>query len=664
VYKGNIVQFFEGQKLITGVCLEDSGNRVHVLTSASRELNVTINRLLHTSSYHIDVTSSKEALLYHMKEFDQKQQELMRQVDVKALWEQMVGEGEVFDAGFLARAVFGENSGSDHRAAILLALIEDRLHFKLHGSQFKINTPEQIHMIVTKRERESQQQHIIEDGSIWLESVMQGESYSGEKNELYIRLLKEFVLFGCEAPDYQLSREILDQVKVFDQKACFNILVTLGVFDADENLWLPRYNIRTEWPQSVLLEAEALIQSNKNETSLAGGRRDLTHLHVFSIDDALTRDVDDAISFEKQADCYCLGIHITDVASCIKPGCALDHEAKQRATSVYLPEEKIPMLPVSLSEHLLSLNEGERRPALSFLVKLTPAGDVIGSEVVLSSITVTRRMTYEEVDAAIERNPLFADLYQVAAALMEKRKQRGALLLSIPELQVVVDGQKHIHLNIRERTAPSQVIVSESMILANYIAGQLLQDRDIPALYRKQAQPRESILLSEQPALFQLIRQRKVLNRVDVGIEPGAHSSLGLDVYTTITSPLRKYYDLIMQQQIVSLLSGKPLVYGTNDLQSIAHDIEVRLTKTATVEQERQRYWLLKHMEGKIGERFSALVIDKRARSYSILIHEYLLETNLPVAAGTVFSPGQIISVTLEKVDPFNGFVKFSCRNN
>jgi exoribonuclease-2 len=664
LYKGTIVQFFEGQKLITGVCLEDSGNRVHVLTSAGREMNVTINRLLHASSYHLDLASSKECLLQSMQKFAQKQQDLMRQIDVKALWEMLAGEGDVFDAGFLARAVFGENAGSDHSAAVLLALIEDRLHFKLHGSQFKINTTDQIHMIVTKRERESQRQRTIEDGSIWLESVIQGKRFSGDKNELFIGLLKEFVLFGSNAPDYQLTREILDQVKVVDQKACFNILVRLGVYDADENLWLPRYTIQTEWPQSVLNEAEALIQSCKNRPPQDDSRRDITHLQIYSIDDALTRDVDDGISFEKETDGYCLGIHITDVASCIMPAGAIDREAQQRATSLYLPEQKIPMLPPSLSEHLLSLNEGERRPALSFLVRLTAAGDVIGSEVVLSIIRVSRRMTYEEVDAAIERDPLFADLYQVAAALMEKRKQRGALMLSIPELQVMVDGQKHIQMSIRERTAPSQVIVSESMILANYIAAQLLRDRDIPALYRKQAQPREAIPLSEQPGLFQLIRQRKMLNRVDVGLEPGAHSSLGLVVYTTITSPLRKYYDLIMQRQLVRLLSGKPSVYGKNDLRTIAHDMEPRLTKAAIVEQERQRYWLLKYMEGKIGERFSALVIDKRPRSYSILIHEYLLETNLPVAAGTVFSPGQTISVTLEKVDPFNGFVKFSCRNH
>jgi len=664
VYKGNIVQFFEGQKLITGVCLEDSGNRVHVLNSSGREMNITVNRLLHASSYHVDLTASQEALLQNMKEFDQKQQELMRQVDVKALWDLIAGEGEVFDAGYLSRAVFGDTADSDHSAAVLLALIEERLRFKLHGRQFRINTPEQIDMIVTKRGREAQRQRSIEDGSIWLESVMQGEDFSGEKNALFIRLLKEFVLFGSEAPDYQLTREILDQAKVIDPKACFKILVKLGVYDADENLYVPRYNIPTEWPQSVSHEVEALIQSGNNAASLHDGRRDLTRLQIFSIDDALTRDVDDAISFEKKADGYCLGIHITDVASCIRPAGALDREAERRATSIYLPEEKISMLPPSLSEQLLSLNEGERRPALSFLVRLTPAGEVIGSEVVLSSIKVSRRMSYEEVDVQIQQGSFFAELYQVAAALMEKRKQKGALILAIPELQVMVDRQKQIRVSIRERTAPSQVIVSESMILANHIAAQLLKDRDIPALYRKQAQPRESIPLPEQPALFQLIRQRKVLNRVEVGMEPGAHSSLGLDLYTTITSPLRKYYDLIMQRQLVSLLSGKPLVYGKNDLRTIASDLEPRLTRAAIVEQERQRYWLLKHLEGKIGERFSALVIDKRLRSYGILIREYLLETNLSVAAGTAFSPGETITVTLEKVDPFNGFLKVACRNH
>lgn len=663
MFTGKIVQFFESQQLTTGVCLEDTGTRLHIFTINGRELNTNANRLLHASSYCVAQGSSKDNLVRFMQEFCRKQRELMRQVDVNVLWEHLRGEGEVFDTGYLSHIVFGDNADSDHAAAVLLALLEDRIRFKLHCGRFKINTPEQVAAIKIKRERDDQRQRIIEDGSIWLDAVMQGKNACTERQELFIQLLKEFILYGSEAPEYQLTREILDQAKITDPKACFDVLVKLGVYDVDENLGVARYKIRTEWPVAAAQEVDALINSGQSVILQDTRRQNLTHVPIFSIDDPVTRDIDDAISFEKLPDGYCrVGIHITDVASRIKPACALDREAEQRATSIYLPEGKIPMLPPTLSEELLSLQEGTPRPALSILVTLQPTGEIVNSEVMLSIIQVSRRMSYEEVDAEMAHDQIFADLYQVAAARMEKRKQAGALVLSLPELQVMVDSQKHIQVRIRERTTPSQIIVSECMILANYLAAQFLRDKNIPALYRKQGHPREAMLAEEPPSLFQLIRQCKLLNRVEVGLEPGRHAGLGLDVYTTITSPLRKYYDLIVQRQLVSVLSGTAPPYGKNDLRNIVGGVDARLTSAALIEQERQRYWLLKYLENKTGTCFAAIVIDKRPRGYRILINDYMLETHVAVAEGEEFVPGESITVMLEKVDPFYGTLKVSCR--
>ncbi len=660
MFAGKIVQFFESQQLITGVCLDDTGTRLHIFTINGREVNTNANRLLHASSYCVAAGSSKDDLVQVMRQFCQKQRELTHHVDVQLLWEHLRGEGEVFDTGYLSRIVFGDYADSDHAAAVLLALLEDRLHFKLHCGQFKINTPEQVAAIRIKRERDAQRQRIIEGGSIWLESVLSGKSTCGERPELFIQLLKEFILFGSEAPDYQLTREILDQAKITDPKTCFDILVKLGVYDVDENLCVARYNIPTEWSASVGREAEALMCA-QNGIIRNTQRRDLTQMPIFSIDDVITRDIDDAISFEKLPGGFCrVGIHITDAASHIQSASALDREAEQRATSIYLPEGKIPMLPPPLSEELLSLQEGKPRAAVSFLVTLQPTGEIVHSEVVLTIIQVSRKMSYEEVDAELARDQIFNDLYQIASARLEKRKQAGALVLSIPELQVTVDSRKHIQVGIRERTTPSQIIVSECMILANYLAAQFFRDNKIPALYRKQGCPRESVAIDAAPSLFQLVRQRKMLNRVEVGLEPGMHAGLGLDVYTTITSPLRKYYDLVMQRQLVSVLSETAPVYGENDLRNIAAAGEQRLATAALIEQERQRYWLLKYLENKTGTRFAAIVIDKRPRGYRILMNDYMLETHLAGAEGAEFVPGETITVLLEKVDPFYGTLKVS----
>ena len=320
------------------------------------------------------------------------------------------------------------------------------------------------------------------------------------------------------------------------------------------------------------------------------------------------------------------------------------------------------MLPPDLSEGLLSLKEGENRPALSFLVKLSDAGDIIDSEICLSIIRVAKKMTYDEVDAEIAQNSPFAELYRLTSALMEKRKNAGALILSIPELQIVVDQEKHIALSIRERNAPSQVVVAECMILANHLAARLFRERGVPALYRKQAQPRERIDMPDGGSLYHLYRQRKLLGRVDLGIEPGPHYMLGLDLYTTITSPMRKYYDLVMQRQMKSLLGGGPPVYGKHDLKNMVSEVDPRLAKAGLVSQERERYWVLKYLQDQVGQPLTALVLEKRMRGYSILLYDYQLEVNLSAADGTALAPGETITVVLEKADPFNGTLKVALR--
>jgi len=658
VYQAKAVLFFEGQKLLSGVCLEDSGNRLHVFTTAGREMNVTINRILHVSSCTMDLSSSKDALLKQLQALEQKQEELKRQVDVQSLWELLAGEGEVFDADYLAAMAFGESADPDCSAAMLRALLEERTRFKLVGKQFQINTPEQIEAILTKRRREAQRQFDIEEGSIWLESVLQGNDAPYEREDSFLRLLRDYVVFGSDAADYQLIREILDQAKITDPKACFDLLVRRGVFDADENLGLERYKIPVHWPHRVLEEAEGLALP-----VLSGiARRDLTSLRIVSIDDAFTRDIDDAISFEEKNDCLQLGIHITDAASLIRPDCALDWEAAKRGTSIYLPEGKIPMLPPALSEGFLSLKEGEDRPAISFLVRFTPAGDILDSEITLSTIRVAKKMTYEEVDAKIAHNSPFAGLYRLCVCLMEKRKSAGALLLSIPELQVIVDQDKHIAISIRERNAPSQIVVTECMILANHLAARFFRDRGVPALYRKQARPRELIDMPDGQSLYHLYRQRKLLSRVDLGTEPGPHCMLGLDLYTTITSPMRKYYDLVMQRQMKSLLVGKPAVYGKNDLKNMMAEVDPCLTKANLVSQERERYWMLKYFLDKVGQPVTALVLEKRMRSYSIVLCDYQFEANLSAADGLELVPGTTIIAVLDKVDPFNGTLKVTLR--
>jgi exoribonuclease-2 len=466
------------------------------------------------------------------------------------------------------------------------------------------------------------------------------------------------VVFGKEAPHYRNTKQILARVGACEQRACFDMLVKLGIWDEDENLLLQRHGISHTWPDSVTEQMEALGKADLLKTVKDKQRKDLTHLQTFSIDEPFTRDIDDAISFEFHKDFLQLGIHVTDAASLIHPGSPLDKESARRGASLYLPNEKVPMLPQTLSEKMLSLMKGKRRPAISFLINLSLKGEMLDFKSILSVIRVSEKLSYNEVDVDIEKGGRFLRLYNLVSSLRKRRTESGATWVLIPELQVRLDRKKKVVLTIRDKESPSQVLVSESMILANHCAALLFIEKQFPALYRKQAAPSKKIDSGTRPSLFQLFSQRRKFSRVEVDVTPGPHSSLGLSSYTSITSPLRKHLDLVTQRQLVSLIKDEAPVYNRKELKNIASSVLSMLTKASIVDQERKRYWLLKVLRNRVGEELKALVINFRFGVYNIILLDYLLDVILKVPEGIFISPGDIVSVMIKSVDPFAGTSK------
>ena len=257
-----------------------------------------------------------------------------------------------------------------------------------------------------------------------------------------------------------------------------------------------------------------------------------------------------------------LGVHITDVAHFIDHDTLLDREIRRRATSIYLPETTIPMIPPVLSEKAASLEEGEIRPALSVLMRLDQDLKLKDYTIEESNIRVSQRLSYESVDRRIlDSDSNEAALFRIAVAFRNERVAQGALIFRDPELSVHVTEDKTIDVSVRERESPSQVLVSELMIQANRLFAHFLEERKIPAFFRIQPAPLERITLGNEYDPVTSYRAKKALARSDLNTEPGPHSTLGLAAYTTATSPLRRYTDLIVQRQLKEVLkSDGPLL--------------------------------------------------------------------------------------------------------
>ena len=147
-----------------------------------------------------------------------------------------------------------------------------------------------------------------------------------------------------------------------------------------------------------------------------------------------------------------------------------------------------------------------------------------------------------------------------------------------------------------------------------------------------------------------------MIARVVVGIEPDHHAGLGLEAYTTATSPIRKYLDLITQRQIRSIL-GLEAAYTPEEVQGLLQDLEPRLSSVARIQQGRQRYWTLKYLETKIGDKEEAVVLDSFANDYSVLLPDYLLECRLPKTSGTKIKPQDLVQVTIQHVSARNNTI-------
>jgi exoribonuclease-2 len=308
------------------------------------------------------------------------------------------------------------------------------------------------------------------------------------------------------------------------------------------------------------------------------------------------------------------------------------------------------MLPDYLAEDLCSLKAGKLRPAISTLVQLSPAAEVIDYEIFPSIVRIGRQLTYYEVNLMVDENWEIACFYDIAKKFRQKRLDQGAMHISLPEINVWIDPDGNLSVNKTNRESPGRMLVAEIMIMANWLMARFLSKQNVPAVFRSQPDPKERLFKNGEGSLYQNWMQRKHLNRFALSTERQRHSGLGLDAYVTATSPIRKYYDLVTQRQIRAVFGLEP-PYSTEEMQRIIHLLETPMSEVWRIQYNRNRYWLLKHMEGRIGQKEEAIVLSKRKTHYLLLLTGYMLECNLPLSGGMNLKPEDMVQVTLQHVN-------------
>ena len=415
------------------------------------------------------------------------------------------------------------------------------------------------------------------------------------------------------------------------------------------------YELPVEFSEKIMHQAERVA----NEVSGADmeGRSDLRGVQMVTIDGEDAKDLDDAVSLTKDGALYRLGVHIADVTNYVQENSALDWEARERGTSVYLVDRVIPMLPHKLSNGICSLNAGEDRLALSCLMTIDQKGEVVSHEIVESVIRVDRRMSYTSVKKILDDKdeetcreyeelvPMFELMRELAGILREKRKKRGSIDFDFPESKIILDEQGHpVEIKPYERNVATKII-EDFMLIANETVAEHFHWMELPFVYRTHDNPdpekisklgtfirnfgysiksrQEEIHPKELQKLLAKIEdtpEEALISRLTLRsmkqakytIDCTGHFGLACQYYCHFTSPIRRYPDLqihrIIKEQIRGRLNEKRIEHYSEILPEVAKHSSEMERRADEAERETDKLKKVEFMEQHIGEIYEGVI--------------------------------------------------------
>lgn len=420
------------------------------------------------------------------------------------------------------------------------------------------------------------------------------------------------------------------------------------------------HDIRTEWPEDALEQANAIPDHVTEEERHEAGRRDITDQPAVTIDGDDSKDFDDAVVLWKLDNGnYHLGVHIADVAHYVKEGTPLDREAFARGNSTYLVDRVIPMLPFRLSNGICSLNEGVDRLVLSCDMEITPEGERVSYDIYPALMRSHGRLTYNKVNQALRADvpdsdledkyvkvrPMLKDMAALHEALYNQRHARGAIDFEEPEAKIIVDEKgKPVDIVLHSRGTAEKMIES-FMLLANETVAEAYYRKKVPFLYRVHETPEADritrffefcsafglnvkadpndikpldlqkvvtkTLGTPEEAVLQMMMLRS-LKQAHYSEDPLGHFGIAAKYYTHFTSPIRRYSDTMAHRMIHAYLEegmgDEVKEHFKEELPEVADQTSTQERRSIDTERATNDLKMTEYMADQVGNKFEAVV--------------------------------------------------------
>jgi exoribonuclease-2 len=668
LHPGCVVEFMQGNAVQLAWVLEESSGRLRLLTATKREAALSASRVLPWSGPEHPAQAGRQEILDRLAAHQRRREELEAQVKALEIWDMAQGEVDHAPAQWFAGLVW-EKPGPDEIAAMGRALLAAKTHFKFQPPDFEVHPADKVEARL-RQQTEMRERELLLDGGQALFKALWERTRSGRQTAL---------------PD-------LDEDTALRLKALLFAAMAKNLNEAEAKLWDSLRKGLPEHPYLALLLAEAweLVSAHHNQlldevgypwgdawsatfaaeiegqvAAFDAARQEPEPLPLVSIDAPTTRDIDDAFHIEPGPDGgFRLWIALARPNVTWTFGSPLDQAVFQRSTSLYLPEGTSHMMPERLGTDLFSLRAGQPRAALLVEMVLDAEGLPVSVTPRCAWVRVEANISYAAAEEALDagRDERLALGLRLAEKRIARRVERGASVIQKPEPEIILEGggrDVRVRIELKEPHPKAELVISEFMILVNAALAGWAAERGVPLLHRTQdiALPQDAAGIFTEPSdIFGAV---KLLTPPSLELAPRRHAALGVPAYSPISSPIRRYTDLLNLGQVSAFLeTGAPRLTAA-ELETLLPHLSARIQAVSQVQRFRPRYWKLVYLAQQGRRPHDAVLVDDSGPYPTLALPQYQINVRAPrQMLGDKLYPGQRFEVVFGRIDALTNELK------